>query len=947
MSAANTSVTWSYTWIAHGDPSTKIETRATDDSGNIETPSDAETVNVGCPCSIWGSNVTPPTPDSGDSSSIEVGMKFTSDTAGTINGIRFYKASTNTGTHIGNLWTASGQLLASATFTNETASGWQQVSFAQPVNISPNTTYIASYFAPSGHYSESEQYFDPPLRGGATLSSPPLHAVRNTQSNPNGLYIYTKTSAFPTQTFNAESYWVDVSFTPATPPGQPTNVTATAGTGSATVTWTAASSGGQATSYKVTPYIGTTAQTPVTVTGNPAPTTATITGLTTGTPYTFTVTPSNSSGTGPVSAASNAVTPTPPTAPGAPTGVSATAGNSSANVSWAAPASNGGSVITSYTITPYLSGVAQAPTTVTGTPPTTTATVTGLTNGQSYTFTVTAANAVGSGPASSASNAVTPSIAPPPAYVQQASTHAASVSSLSVTPSKPLGTGNRLVVEVGVWSSAKATTSSVTDTAGDTFTEVSHFTGPDQTEQSVWTAPITVGAGTTPVVTAKLSSAGDAAITALEYSGLSTAAGSAAVDTQASASGTTTAAGTVSSGATAATGAANELAIGFYSDSGFGDSLTAGSGYTARTNISNTGDMELLAEDQVVGAGITPSASVGTNAKTTWEMATVVFKSGSQAPPTVPGAPGSVSAVAGNGSATVTWTAPSNGGSAITSYTVTPYIGATAQPTTVVSGSATAATVPGLTNGTSYTFTVTATNAIGNGPASAASNAVTPSAQAASPAFVQQVSAHSGGTTSLSVAPSAALTTGNRLVVLVGVWGSGGPTAGSVTDSTGDTFTEALHFKASDGTEMSVWTAPITAGGGTKPTVTVTPTAKADVGIEAMEYSGLSTAAGTAAIDQMADASGTTGSSAATVQSGATATTTAAGELALGFYVDSGFGATLTPGTGFTQRGNVSPDGDIELLTEDGLVGLGATPSASVGTGAKTVWLMATIVFKA
>jgi hypothetical protein len=448
-------------------------------------------------------------------------------------------------------------------------------------------------------------------------------------------------------------------------------------------------------------------------------------------------------------------------------------------------------------------------------------------------------------------------------------------------------------------------------------------------------------------VTAKLSSAGDAAIAALEYSGLSTAAGSAAVDTQASASGTTTAAGTVSSGATAATGAANELAIGFYSDSGFGDSLTAGPGYTARTNISNTGDMELLAEDQVVSAGATPSASAGTGAKTPWEMATVVFKSGSQAPPTVPAAPGSVSAVAGNASATVTWTAPSNGGSAITSYTVTPYISGTAQTATTVSGSATSAAVTGLTNGTTYTFTVTATNAVGNGPASAASNAVTPSAQTTSPAFVQQVSAHSGGTTSLSVTPSANLTIGNRLVVLVGVWGNGGPTASSVTDSAGDTFTEALHFKASDGTEMSVWTAPIVAGGGQKPTITALPTAKADVGVEAMEYSGLSTAAGTAAIDQMASASGSTGSSAATVQSGATAATTAAGELALGFYVDSGFGDTLTPGTGFTQRGNVSPDGDIEFLTEDAPAGLGAMPSASVGTGAKTLWLMATIVFKA
>ena len=533
---------------------------------------------------------------------------------------------------------------------------------------------------------------------------------------------------------------------------------------------------------------------------------------------------------------------------------------------------------------------------MTGTPPATTATVTGLTNGQVYTFTVTAVNAVGSGPASSASNAVTPSATPPPAFVQQASTHASSVSSLSVTPSKALGTGNRVVVEVGVWSNAKATTSSVTDSAGDTFTEVSHFTGPDQTEQSIWTAPITAGAGTTPIVTAKLSSSGDAAITALEYSGLSTAAGSAAVDTQANASGTTTTAGTVSSGATAATGATNELAIGFYSDSGFGDSLTAGSGYTARTNISNTGDMELLAEDQVISAGATPSASAGTGAKTSWEMATVVFKSGSQAPPTVPGAPGSVSAAAGNGSATVTWTAPSNGGSAITSYTVTPYIGATAQPTTVVSGSAASATVPGLTNGTSYTFTVTATNAVGSGQASAESNAVTPSAQITSPPSCSRCPP-TLGTASLSVTPTANLTVGNRLVVLVAS-GQRAPTAGSVTDSAGDTFTEALHFMASDGTEMSVWTAPIIAGGGTKPTITVTPTAKADVGIEAMEYSGLSTAPGTAAIDQMADASGSTGSSAATVQSGATATTTAAGELALGLYVDSGFGATLTPEQG-------------------------------------------------
>ena len=66
-------------------------------------------------------------------------------------------------------------------------------------------------------------------------------------------------------------------------------------------------------------------------------------------------------------------------------------------MSWTAPA-NGGSAITSYTVTPFIGTTAQTPTTVTGTPPATTATVTGLTNGTAYTFTVTATNASAPGP---------------------------------------------------------------------------------------------------------------------------------------------------------------------------------------------------------------------------------------------------------------------------------------------------------------------------------------------------------------------------------------------------------------------------------------------------------------------------------------------------------------------------------------------------------------------
>jgi hypothetical protein len=73
--------------------------------------------------------------DSGPDSAVELGVKFQSDVAGKIAGIRFYKATANTGTHVGNLWSSAGTKLATATFSGETASGWQQVSFATPVAI--------------------------------------------------------------------------------------------------------------------------------------------------------------------------------------------------------------------------------------------------------------------------------------------------------------------------------------------------------------------------------------------------------------------------------------------------------------------------------------------------------------------------------------------------------------------------------------------------------------------------------------------------------------------------------------------------------------------------------------------------------------------------------------------------------------------------------------------
>ncbi len=115
-------------------------------------PQSSESLEVTPQTTIFDFAV-PPIVDAGDTFAVELGMKFTAAFNGTITGIRFYKAAANTGTHSGSLWTTGGTKLASATFTNETASGWQTVEFAGPVSVTAGTTYVASYFTQAGHNS--------------------------------------------------------------------------------------------------------------------------------------------------------------------------------------------------------------------------------------------------------------------------------------------------------------------------------------------------------------------------------------------------------------------------------------------------------------------------------------------------------------------------------------------------------------------------------------------------------------------------------------------------------------------------------------------------------------------------------------------------------------------------------------------------------------------------
>ncbi len=160
-----------------------------------------------CPCSLWSNTTVPTITAVADPNPIEVGVRFRSDVAGNITALKFYKGATNTGTHIGNLWGNDGTLLATATFTGETASGWQQVNLSTPVAIAANTTYVASYNTTVGDYSADPQYFANPY------DNEPLHAPQDGTAGGNGLFLYGA-GGFPTNTSNSTNYWVDVVFSP-------------------------------------------------------------------------------------------------------------------------------------------------------------------------------------------------------------------------------------------------------------------------------------------------------------------------------------------------------------------------------------------------------------------------------------------------------------------------------------------------------------------------------------------------------------------------------------------------------------------------------------------------------------------------------------------------------------------------------------------------------------
>ncbi|MEH2514174.1 VCBS repeat-containing protein [Nitrobacteraceae bacterium AZCC 1564] len=181
--------------------------------------------------SFFTASNTPAQTSLNDGTPLELGMKFTSSTAGQITALKFYRSSSDTGPDLLSLWTSTGTKLASATFSNTSATGWQTVTLSTPVNISANTTYVASYHT-NGAYVVTNNYFT------SAVTSGPLTAPSTSTSGGNGVYTYggnNTSGIFPTSTFGASNYWVDVVFNGTTGGGgNNTAPTAVADTADAT-----------------------------------------------------------------------------------------------------------------------------------------------------------------------------------------------------------------------------------------------------------------------------------------------------------------------------------------------------------------------------------------------------------------------------------------------------------------------------------------------------------------------------------------------------------------------------------------------------------------------------------------------------------------------------------------------------------------------------------------
>ncbi|WP_335582767.1 DUF4082 domain-containing protein [Cryobacterium arcticum] len=197
---------WTYSYIQQGVGAASIRVRAVDDSANYPATPLVRAVASTGPYSVFGQQ-TPATPDAGDGSSVELGLRVTPSQSGFISGVRFFKSVANTGTHNGSLWSAAGARLATVVFSNESASGWQTATFATPVAVTAGATYVVSYSAPAGHYAATNEYWA--YRGNPAA---PLTVAGGFGAAPPGVYN-TTIGEFPSSSYQQGNYFVDAVFT--------------------------------------------------------------------------------------------------------------------------------------------------------------------------------------------------------------------------------------------------------------------------------------------------------------------------------------------------------------------------------------------------------------------------------------------------------------------------------------------------------------------------------------------------------------------------------------------------------------------------------------------------------------------------------------------------------------------------------------------------------------